>query len=216
MKANSVINSAFEYDAKKWVISILNTTPRDVIQGHSALVIEGFEKDPVQLHKLKPILIQYDLTSAAEENSGSINTKGYITKIRRYGTTDEDKESGKENKRDYAALNYPARSYRVDAEAAKAMIRSIERDRIRTDQAMENWSRGARGETLLLDEAGQPIEPLRYQKLGKHHPIVALFGSSVHGDNCAGWCIHQLSVAGIGDGTDKPKPAIAAGQCAVL
>lgn len=212
----SQINSDFEFNEKKWVISILNTTPRDIIQGHSAIVIEGLVKDPLSISGLKPILIQYDLTSAAEENQNSINTKGYITKIRRYGTTEEDKEKGTENKRNYEELKFPAKSYRVETDAAKRMIDSIESDRHRTEQAMENWSRASSGQEPIRGEDGEPVRPLRYQKLGKHHPIVELFGVNSHGDNCAGWCIEKLSVAGIGDGTDKPKPAVAAGQCLIL
>jgi len=146
---------------------------------------------------------QYDIQAEAEANQGSLNTKGYITSIRRF------KDS--ENKRDYQKANYPHVSYKVDAKAADDVIKSIEKDRDRTLKAMENWKRKAIGEDLLMDGNGQPIVPLRYQKLGKKHPIVKLFGGSDCGDNCAGWCIDKLEIAGII--RDWPKPRSLAGQC---
>ena len=67
-----------------------------------------------------------------------------------------------------------------------------------------------------VDSNNQPIRPLKYQKLGKSHFLVGFFGDSEDGDNCTGWCLEKLAVAGIGDGTGKPKPAKQAGQCLIL
>lgn len=207
----SKINSKFEYNEIKWVVSVLNTTG-SLIGGHAAIVVEGVEEDSFSLNK-KLFIGQYDISANSEEGD-LINPQGYITKIKCF--------ENEENKRDYEKEQCPSQSYYVTRLAAWRMIAFIKADRARTAQAMENWARKGRNlkkgehepkESLIVDLNGNPIEPLKYQKLGKHHPLVKLFYDADKGDNCAGWCLEKLAIAGIGDGTDIPKPKIIAGQC---
>ncbi len=206
----SKIDPKFEYNETKWVVSVLNTT-RSLIEGHIAIVVEGIEEDHFSLNK-KIFIGQYDISAAAE--GGSINPQGYISKIKCF-------ENG-ENKRDYEKERYPGQSYYVTRLAAWKMIAAIKADYARTEQAMENYARKKRNlrkeeyevkESLIVDLDGKPIEPLPYQKLGKHHPFVKLLFNPEQGDNCAGWCLEKLAIAGIGDGTGIPKPKVVSGQC---
>ena len=208
----SKINPEFEYNQTKWVVSVLNTTG-SLIDGHAAIVVEGMEEDRFSLNK-KLFIGQYDISANSE--TGGLNPQGYITKIKCY--------ENEENKRDYEKERYPSQSYYVTRLAAWKMIASIQADRARTAQAMENWARDSRNskkgeheqkESLIVDLDGKPIEPLLYQKLGKHHPFVKLLFDPEKGDNCAGWCLEKLAIAGIGDGTGIPKPKVIAGQCLI-
>jgi hypothetical protein len=63
---------------------------------------------------------------------------------------------------------------------------------------------------------GSHADLLRYQKLGKYHPLTRLLGDPLNGDNCTGWCLEKLAIAGIGSGDGKPKPFWQAGQCTFL
>ncbi len=207
----SKINPKFEYNEAKWVVSVLNTTG-SLIDGHAAIVVEGIENDHFSLNK-KVFIGQYDISANSEEG-GLINPQGYITKIKCY--------ENEENKRDYESKRYPSQSYYITRLAAWKMVASIKADRARTEQAMENWARNSRNlkkgeheqkESFILDLDGKPIEPISYQKLGKHHPFVKLLLDPEQGDNCAGWCLEKLAIAGIGDGTGIPKPKVISGQC---
>lgn len=203
----SVINNDFEITENKWVVSILNTT-RSLTEGHSAIVVEGIENDSTHIYK-KSFIGQYDITSSSDESqSGCVNPTGYITKVKIF--------ENEENKRNYKEEKFPAKSYYVLPILAKKMIVAIKEDEKRTKQAMENWSRESTRKPLILDESQNPITPLKYQKLGKNHLLVGFFGSTAAGDNCTGWCLEKLAIAGIGDGTGKPKPAIQSGQCFIL
>ena len=209
----SKINPELEYNEIKWVVSVLNTTG-SLVDGHSAMVVEGIEEDHFSMNK-KVFIGQYDISVGSEAKQGGlINPQGYITKIKCF--------ENEENKRDYERERFPSQSYHVTRLAARKMIAFIKADCARTEQAMENWARESRNlrkgehekkESLIVDLEGKPIEPLRYQKLGKHHPLVSLMYNPEQGDNCAGWCLEKLAIAGIGDGTGLPKPKVIAGQC---
>ena len=203
---NSRITPNYQYDENQWVISVLNTAGKD--SGHSAIVVEGLERAGGSPHSL-PFIGQYEITAAAEEGSGSINVVGIITRIKCF--------ENEQNTRDYERERYPARSYYATPAAAKAMIAAIKKDQLLTEQAMKNSTRRVSGEALISGDDGQPIEALRYQKLGMDHPLVRLLGNPANGDNCAGWCLKKLAIAGIGDGHGKPKPYWQAGQwCNVM
>jgi hypothetical protein len=185
----SRINETYEYNENIWIISVVNTTG-SIVAGHTAIVVEGLEKmDGIYE---KPFIGQYDIAANAEEES-CINVKGYITKIKCF--------ENEENKRDYAKEKYPALSYYVEPIKAKEMIRSVKEDALKTKQAMT---------------IGSYVDLLRYQKLGKNHLLTQLLGDPLNGDNCTGWCLEKLAIAGVGNGNGKPKPFWQAGQCIFL
>ena len=116
-----------EFNEEKWLISIINTGSKS--GGHAALVVEGMETDLSKPLFPSVFIGQYDIAANAEEKQdSSINTKGYITKIKVY--------ENEECTRDYEKLNYPAKSYIVSREQAKRMIIAIKQDRDRTEAAM--------------------------------------------------------------------------------
>ncbi len=205
----SVINDKFNVTKDEWVVSIINTGSK--FGGHAAIIVEGVEIDEKHPFFQKVFVNQYDIAANAEEEQGSsLNTKGYITKIKSF--------EYEENKRDYQEKKFPGESKYVEPLAVKRMIDSIKKDAIRTERAMENISRKTRGEPLILDEKNIPIEPFRFQYLGKNHPLVKIFGNTTEGNNCAGWCLEKFSVANIGDENVIPKPKKVAGQikCTIL
>lgn len=129
-----------------------------------------------------------------------------------------------ENKRNYEEEKFPAKSYPVSNLKAKEMIRSIYADELRCVKGNENLEIQKRNqlripeekEALHLDEKGTVIELPRFQKFGKDHPLVKAFGNPEAGNNCTGWCLGKLLIAGVDPGHTKPKPKVAAGQCFIL
>lgn len=181
---NSKINNKFDYDSDKWVVSIINTAPG---KGHSVIVVEGQIKvvDEKFFPTYKEFIGQYDISANAQDvgYGCGINTSGYITKIRCY--------ENEQCTRDYEKAKYPSKSFWVTPSDAQAMIDSIKND---ADYIQNAW------------DTGNVDQLLKYQNLGKHHPLVELFGEPDKGDNCTGWCLEKLAIAGIGDGKGKPKP----------
>lgn len=119
----------------------------------------------------------------------------------------------KNNKtRDYNTDKFPSESYSISREAALRMIASIKEDESRTVIARQNVNKV--GNNKVKDADGNPIEYLRYQRLGKNHPWVAIFGDPIDGDNCMGWCLEKTAVAGIDGGNRLPKPPKP--SCAIL
>lgn len=180
----SKINKEFDYNHNKWVVSIINTASG---QGHSAIVVEGQIKgDDSKFHPTyKNFIGQYDISANAQDDGDGcgINTNGYITKIKCF--------ENERCKRDFEKANYPSKSYWVRPDDAQKMIQSIKADAIKIERA---WA------------TNDMSQMLKYQKLGKHHILVQLFGDPEKGDNCTGWCLEKLAIAGIGDGKGKPKP----------
>ena len=180
----SVVTEAFDFNVDIWVVSALNTgtgTASDIgLAGHAMLLLEGVKRiEPGMLTEL--FIGQYDIMAVPyEDQASSINTQGVISKIRAF--------EGNAYSREYAS--YKGKSYYISPAKAHEMIDAIHADK----EKVESWQKG-RG------------EPLLYQKLGKHHPLIKVFGESQSADNCAGWCLAKLAVAGIGDGTSKPVPA---------
>jgi len=198
-----------DYNEQYWLISIINTG--DKSGGHAALVVEGMESNPPNFF-LKNFIGQYDIAANAEEQqSNSLNTKGYITKIKCF----EDEQ----NKRDYEQAHYPARTYKVPRDKARAMIAAIKRDAEYTRLAMENMDKEKHGDVNYHRDAttGEIIRPFSFQYLGSTHPLVKFFGNADDGNNCAGWCLAKLTEeAGIEDADFLPKPKKVAGQCTIL
>ncbi len=205
----SVINNKFNVSKDEWVVSIINTGSKS--GGYAAIVVEGIETDEKYSLFQQAFINQYDITAQPDpEQSGSLNIKGYINQVRCY--------EGAENKRDYQGKKFPGESKYAEPLAVKRMIDSIKKDAVHTERAMENISRKARSEPLILDEKNIPIEPFRFQYLGKNHPLVKIFGNTTEGNNCASWSLEKLSIANIGDGDGIPKPKKVAGQikCTIL
>ena len=197
----SKINSKFEFNKNKWVVSVLNTQPSLFSGGHAAIVVEGEEMDG------KPFIGQYDIGAYGDDRlqANSINIKDDITNIKCFENADNRKafpKTERDKKDSYEEKKYPAMSYNVSPDAAKKMIASIKEDKERTEKARQNG----------FDEKGEPIRFLKFQRLGKHHPLVKIFGDPNEGNNCAGWCLEKLAVAGIGDETGKPKPKVVSGE----
>jgi len=72
-----------EFNEEKWLISIINTGSKS--GGHAALVVEGMETDLSKPLFPSVFIGQYDIAANAEEKQdSSINTKGYVTKIKVY------------------------------------------------------------------------------------------------------------------------------------
>lgn len=148
--------------------------------------------------KQRRFINQYDMTSNSPENmpnQSSFNEKGYITKIRCY--------EYEANRQDYSEP-FPHRSYYILPEGAKNMIDAIKREAELTKIAVSNLSKPE--SQKQRDVHGNIIELLRYQKLGSSHPLVAMFGNTEHGQNCAGWCQEKMGVAA--ESAHKPKPPV--------
>lgn len=99
-----------------------------------------------------------------------------------------------ETSRDYKL--YQSKSHYALPEKVKDMIASIEADKIICERASKNEPN---------------YEFPSYQLYGE-----GFFGSKGKGDNCAGWCDKKLALAGIGNGTGKPKPKVVASRCIIL
>lgn len=183
----SAVNKTYKFSQNRWVISIVNSKGNTLLSGHAVMVIEGIDE------KLKLFRWEYDITANAPENmpdQNSLNQKGFITKIR-------GPNEGKAV-RDYT--NNPKVSYYFGPDDVKIIVEEIKKDAIQTEKAMANLNKeDAQKER---DENGKIYELLRYQKLGKDHILVKLFGDDEHGNNCAGWCYEKLGVS------KKPKPPI--------
>ncbi len=160
-----------------------------MVDGHSMILVEGIQREGEKVFDQNPFIRQCDINAIPYENEGSCNPKGEITKIRIYEEYDENK--------DYSI--YPAKSYYVDPIKVRKMMDSIENDQEQVQRAHQGLA-----------------DPLRYQRLGRNHFLVKILGSSEDGDNCAGWCLQKLALAGIGNGDGKPVPSKAAGQCNLL
>lgn len=216
MSRHSRITPNFEYDEKIWVVSIINTKPKDITGGHSALIVEGLENNSLSIYDRTTFIGQYEISAAAEEES-CVNTMGIITKIKCY--------ENEENTRNYEELKFPGRSYYVSRDDAKKMIQSIKEDAKRVEKGMQNRSIELKNEEikspehklpLHLDGEGKPVTCMPYQKLDESHPWVKLFGDTEAGRNCTGWCISKMEVAGIDPDGLLPKPKDYSGQCLIL
>jgi len=195
----SRITPSKEYGKDLWVVSVLNTVQgaAGLIDGHSAIVVEGVEPDGT------PFIGQYDIAAAQDptRETKEINTKGYISKIKCY--------ENRENKRNYEKEKFPAESVYVEPAKAKAMITAIKVDAERATPGYENaTSIRASGGSPRLDRQGQPYEAILYQRLGKEHWLVKSLGNPAAGDNCAGWCVEKLKIAEVDVSTPFPKPKV--------
>ncbi len=109
----------------------------------------------------------------------------------------------------------------VHVEQAQRVIESIHADKRYTEIARDNCRSNTKREAQTVDvSTGEPIQYLRYQKLGEQHPVTAMFGNPAEGDNSMGWCLKKLAAGNIKitiAGMDRavlpkpPKPS-----CAVL
>lgn len=204
----------YKFNQEIWLISIINTTSGI---GHSALVVEGLEKDPLSIYP-KTFIGQYDISTIdlglGEGTCGDsifVNNKGCIATIKCF--------ENEKNTRNYEEEKYPVKSFQVSAKNAKDMILSIKQEAELVDKASKNRSiRIWNDEHPLeepkpfhLDAKGLPIESPKFQKFGKDHPMVKLLGDPEAGNNCTGWCLEKLSVAGITHDVLLPKPKTVSG-----
>jgi hypothetical protein len=227
----SAISSGYRYNEQMWVVSILNTGAR--LGGHSVLVVEGIRGNDV-------FLGSYDILARAlpDQNGAglfssfeNINRKGYISQVRVFENTKPvvvahtekttegvvlvtagvppifasltTHETPVQNMGRFDYSQYPAQSYYIPAAKAEEMIVAIKLDKSVCEKADAGQGPG---------NGPDKTEYPPYQMLGKD----SMFTNPENGDNCAGWCLKKLAIAGIGDGTGKPMPAKATGQCTIL
>lgn len=214
------------YDQNLWVVTHLNFGKSSEanagvrgllagLNGHSGLLVEGLEESEENPEQLVKFFYFFDIRALPlEETVSSLdNTKGIIIEIRAIQNPPYD----------YSVID--GASYVRPADGAKRMCANILREKEGLDALLQNICdakglsldqvRASRAYHLLGADGLKMVaenEAFRYQKYGKH----ALFTYVANGDNCTGWCNRQMAIAGIGDGTGKPKPKVAAGQCAIL
>lgn len=190
---NQSIN--YTFDETTWVITVLNTGTR--LAGHSVIVIEGQNKNPIT-NKIENFIGQYDIKFTPYTlQESSFNIKGYISAV--------DIFENSHSTRDYS--RYTAKSYPVDAMKAKEMIRSIKADQVKTEQLIRMIESGSVQEESIDSYFIQNQGFFEYQLMGKS----SYLADDGAGDNCAGWVLAKLAVAGIGDGSGKPFPEKIAG-----
>ena len=206
----SRINPKYIITPEKWVISVMNTG--SILGGHSVMVIEGIGQysERVGLFGNGFFVNQYDIRAIVFESgsSSASNCKGIISEVRCF--------EGNEHTRDYS--KFPAKSHYCDPNRAKEMIYSIHQDKQKVESFMkeihniENIETKEAQQERLAALLSSEDKYLKYQTRGAHGILTKISD----GDNCAGWCNEKLAIAGIGDGTQLPKPKIAAGQCVIL
>ena len=221
-RERSVIDPAYSYSNNLWIVSFLNflgtgdTCADDVedqhnnsykqgtsgplnlfFSGQAAIVVEGFK---IVDDKPQKFIGEYYIKAMqwGKPKLSGINKIGYITKIRCF--------ENDQNILHYCSKKFLHRSHNVLVTNAKKMIEAIKKDAVQTEKAWENKERPQRLPPLNVDANGKAITFLPYQFIGMNHPLVKLFGRSADGDNCAGWCLQKMKIAGIGDGTGKPTP----------
>lgn len=181
----SRVNPFFELDPLAWVVSLVNTNPRQgVLRGHVAIVMEGIQGDgslffgvcelrtgPDAKDTILEFRCVFDprLPGAPEPIEDGYPRDYNVETIRRHVL-----------EKDYEVL--PKRSWYVPPYKVEKMIASILEDAKALAQERAN---------------NQPASALsRYHVLGSH-PIPFL--GSVASENCVTWATRQLAVADIDD-----------------
>jgi len=191
----SIINNEFEYDEQTWIVTVLNTGSK--FGGHSIIVVEGLKTNSIH-NRVENFIGQYDIkfTKYAIQDS-SFNTKGYVSSVDIFENTKSERHYG----------DHTAKSYCVDAGKAQEMILSIKKDQDKIHQLNAMITNGSVAQDAIDSVFIKQYGFLEYQLIGKSS-VLADEGA---GDNCAGWTLAKLAVAGIGDGNGKPIPQKAAG-----
>lgn len=187
----SIFKNGYEFNKKKWVISILNTG--SPFTGHAVLLLEGLKLDGTLF------VVRYDIQAELwRESQSSVNKKGYISEIR---CIENPRHVGEYKK--YTHNSFYISNVRKAGETqseVEKLIAGIEEDRCRVE-AYKKYVADGKKPTAT-------VEPVLYQFLGKQGCCV----DPDDGDNCAGWCLDKLEAAGV-KGVDDiygKKPIIAA------
>jgi len=156
--------------------------------GHSILVLEGIERVATSVFP-QPFIIQYDIRAVADTADDS-SFGNHKGHISEIRIFDSRDPLSRE--RDYTP--FPSRSdYCEDIDRARAMMASIAKDK------------------REIEQEGKHVP---YQFFGEK----GLFSQRGAGQNCTGWCIDKMVIAGIDvHGLTKPKIAASSlSRCVIL
>lgn len=181
---NSKLNTSLEFNEKKWVVSLVNTTygVKGLYGGHAKIIVEGItKKDPITQFGRELFIAEYHIMEANRIPSENWipqcfrNTKcNYLVILK--------EENNYNDRQDVQYSEVSSKSWHVTPASVRKMIENIKQEK----ESIENSQKEA-----------------DFQYAGNW-----CFYSYKGGHNCTTWAEEKLAIAGIGNNfiiTDSSK-----------